>query len=332
LTKIKHKLTTQYSFMWVERSLTRRFSVALRREFSSVGFVGLGRMGLPMAKNLVKSTAVVAFDTNPIACEDARQSGIHIADSIAAVGTSDSQVLFTMLPGDLAFNQVMTEWQGSFDKKRYIVNCSTVSPSTSKRWAENFRANGGHSVLDAPVSGGTAGATNGTLSFMVGCEDENDLQVVQSYLDVMGQRTIHCGKAGAGSATKLCNNLALATQMVGICEALSLGEKLGIDPIVLSKVMNTSTAKCWSCEVNNPHPAVAQSLSHSPPACNDYKGGFATNLMLKDLKLALQAAGDEDLSLPLTATTKELYHLAQKHGLGELDFGVILQFLRGQDR
>lgn len=313
------------------RSLSRRFSVG-RRKFSSLGFVGLGRMGLPMAKNLVQSTAVVAFDSNPIACDDASESGIDIVDSLAAVAASDSQVLICMLPGDQAFNEVMTEWQGSFDTKRYVVNCSTVSPSTSKRWAEIFRTDGGHAVLDAPVSGGTTGASNGTLSFMVGCEDENDLKAVQLYLDVMGQRTICCGKPGAGSATKLCNNLALAAQMVGISEALNLGESLGIDPIVLSNVMNTSTAKCWSCEVNNPHPTVAQSLSHSPPASNDYQGGFATNLMLKDLKLALQAAAEEDISLPLTATTKDLYHLVQKHGHGEFDFGVVLQFLRGQTK
>lgn len=118
--------------------------------------------------------------------------------------------------------------------------------------------------------------------------------------------------------------------MVGICEALSLGEKLGVDPIVLSSVMNSSTAKCWSSEVNNPHPTVAASMQNCPPAANDYVGGFATNLMWKDLKLALQAAEEENCVLPVTSTTKDLYHLAQIHGLGDRDFGVLLAFLQGK--
>ena len=118
--------------------------------------------------------------------------------------------------------------------------------------------------------------------------------------------------------------------MVGICEALNLGEKLGVDPVVLSSVMNSSTAKCWSSEVNNPHPAVAKSMENRPPASNNYAGGFATSLMLKDLNLALQAAQEEKVALPLTSTAKDLYHLAQIHGLGDLDFGVLLAFLQGK--
>lgn len=119
--------------------------------------------------------------------------------------------------------------------------------------------------------------------------------------------------------------------MAGICEALNLGEKLGVDPVVLASVMNSSTAKCWSSEVNNPHPAVAASMENRPPASNDYVGGFATNLMLKDLNLALQAAQEEHLALPLTSTAKDLYHLAQLYGLGDRDFGVLLSFLRGKN-
>ena len=301
------------------------------RSFSSVGFVGLGQMGLPMAKNLVKTIPVVAYDTNPAACDEASKNGISIVDSVGAVGSRNCDVLITMLPGDKAFDQVMTEWQELFDKKRYIVNTSTVAPSTSKKWAKAYREKG-HAVLDAPVSGGIVGASKGTLSFMVGCEDKEDLKIVEPYLTSMGQRVILCGAPGAGSATKLCNNLALAAQMVGICEALSLGEKLGIDPAVLSNVMNTSTAKCWSSEVNNPHEDVAKNMPHSPPAANNYRGGFSSSLMLKDLKLALQAAQEEDIALPLTSTTKELYHLVSKHGLGDCDFGVMLRFLSPRPR
>mmetsp|Transcript_6151 Transcript_6151/g.12328 ORF Transcript_6151/g.12328 Transcript_6151/m.12328 type:complete len:343 (+) Transcript_6151:86-1114(+) len=315
-------------------------ATVMRRTFASssnavVGFVGLGRMGLPMAKNLAKSTSsvVVAYDTNPTACAEATASNIQILDSVRAVGERQCDVLISMLPGDPAFDAVMTEWQEVFataDTAQTILNCSTVSPSTSKKWQETYHLVGGHTVIDAPVSGGVKGATDGTLTFMVGCQRMEDLDKVRPYLDVMGKQTFHCGPPGTGSATKLCNNLALATQMVGICEALSLGEELGVDPVVLASVMNTSTAKCWSSEVNNPHPSVAESMVNKPPAANGYVGGFATNLMLKDLTLALQAAREEKVTLPLTSTTKDLYHLCSIHGLGERDFGVIHSFLRGK--
>jgi 3-hydroxyisobutyrate dehydrogenase len=145
----------------------------------------------------------------------------------------------------------------------------------------------------------------------------------------MGQRVMYCGKSGTGSATKLCNNLALAAQMVGICEAMNLGDALGVDPIVLANVMNTSTAKCWSSQVNNPHPKVAAAIG-TGPASNDYKGGFGTKLMLKDLGLATQVAKDLHVGLPITSLSKELYQLADLRGLGDKDFGVLLQFLRGK--
>jgi 3-hydroxyisobutyrate dehydrogenase len=156
------------------------------------------------------------------------------------------------------------------------------------------------------------------------------LEKAMPYLDCMGQRTIDCGGAGAGSAVKLCNNLALAAQMIGICEAMNLGESLGVDPVVLADVMNTSTAKSWSCEVNNPHPAVAVAKGGKTPSAEDYEGGFGTKLMLKDLSLALSAGAEAGVSLPLCSTSKELYKLADAHGLGNKDFGVMLQFLRGK--
>jgi 3-hydroxyisobutyrate dehydrogenase len=144
----------------------------------------------------------------------------------------------------------------------------------------------------------------------------------------MGQRVIACGGPGAGAAVKLCNNLALAAQMVGICEAMNLGDALGVDPVILARVMNTSTAKSWSCEVNNPHPSVAV-LSDSP-ASHNYEGGFGTRLMLKDLGLAVAAGSEAHVALPLGNVTKELYQLADARGLGNKDFGVMLQFLRGK--
>ena len=141
------------------------------------------------------------------------------------------------------------------------------------------------------------GAQDGTLTFMVGCQDPAALESAQPYFDCMGQRTIACGGAGAGSAVKLCNNLALAAQMIGICEAMNLGESLGVDPVVLADVMNTSTAKSWSCEVNNPHPDVAMAKGGMTPSARDYQGGFGTKLMLKDLSLALNAGTEAGAKL-----------------------------------
>ena len=189
------------------------------------------------------------------------------------------------------------------------------------------------------MSGGVKGATDATLTFMVGAdhvEEGSPFETVRPLLEIMGSRVVLCGKPGTGAATKLCNNLALAAQMIGICEAFNLGEALGVDPVVLSDVMNTSTAKSWSTNVQNPHPAAAANIHEttggevSPPASRDYQGGFGTRLMLKDLGLAVSAGQAEGVALPLGSTAKELYRLADSHGHGDKDFGVMLQFLRGK--
>jgi 3-hydroxyisobutyrate dehydrogenase len=190
-------------------------------------------------------------------------------------------------------------------------------------------------MLDAPVSGGVRGASEATLTFMVGNSSAKfvtgtptALDVAQPLLEHMGRRIVICGGPGAGAATKLCNNLALAAQMAGICEAMNLGDALGVDPVVLAQVMNTSTAKSWSCEVNNPHPAVA--AINQTPAALDYQGGFSAQLMLKDLGLAVDAGQANNVALPIGNATKELYRMATLQGKGSKDFGVLLQFLRGK--
>jgi len=307
------------------------------------GFIGLGNMGFPMASNLRKQTVpLVVFDTNPETCRVARENGMVIASKPEEIITrnffnktkSGCSLIFTMLPGCNAIHATMNQLfqVASTDVqdvhcRRVFVDCSTVSPSTSKAWHKKWIEKG-HDMLDAPVSGGVKGATDATLTFMVGSEESRGWQVAKPYLDFMGSRIVFCGGPGAGSATKLCNNLALASQMIGICEAMNLGEALGVDPIVLSDVMNTATAKCWSSEVNNPHPKVA--AKRSSPAANEYKGGFGSKLMLKDLGLAVQSANEVGVSLPITSQAKELYRLIDAHGLGDKDFGVMLQFLRGK--
>jgi len=211
-----------------------------------------------------------------------------------------------------------------------FIDTSTISPAVSKKLHQQVKSVSHlHDYIDAPVSGGVTGATDASLTFMTGCSSEETFQKIQPLLKRMGKAVLPCGTSGSGSAVKLCNNAALAAQMIGICEAMSLGESLGVDPSVLANVMNVSTAKCWSSEVNNPHPIAAKSIG-SGASVNDYEGGFGTALMLKDLNLALDAAVEEGKSMPLTGLSRQLYSLADNRGLGRKDFGVMLQFLNGK--
>mmetsp|Transcript_29382 Transcript_29382/g.65166 ORF Transcript_29382/g.65166 Transcript_29382/m.65166 type:complete len:344 (-) Transcript_29382:122-1153(-) len=307
------------------------------RDPAVVGFIGLGNMGLPMCLNILNNqedgpfATVLAFDTNPDAIASACSSGAESASKVGDIGAANCDVVFSALPSckivENVFDELMDGASTSSNERSTVyVDCSTVAPSISRTIHESV-AKAGHSHMDAPVSGGVKGATDGTLTFMVG-SDLPSLERATPYLDRMGKAAIHCGGSGTGSATKLCNNLALAAQMAGICEAMNLGEALGVDPIVLADVMNASTAKCWSCEVDNPHPEVA-AVRGMTPASKNYVGGFASKLMLKDVGLAVDAAQDEGVAVPIGASTKELYRLIEKRGFGEKDFGILLQFLRG---
>ena len=315
----------------------RKYGQALRR-FSAkgdrLGFIGLGNMGLPMSKNLSSHNPVLVFDNNLRACDSASEAGMEVAASVAEIGSTCS-VIFTMLPSCRAVDSVMAELiqEAGKSSNMIISDCSTVNPSTSCRWHEAWDQKG-HAMVDAPVSGGVKGAADATLTFMVGAKSFEDLERIKPYLELMGKGVIPCGDPGSGAATKLCNNVALAAQMAGICEAMNLGEALGVDPVVLADVMNSSTARSWSCEVNNPHPTVAKAKRKDggpgTPASRDYDGGFATRLMLKDLGLAMDAAGDADVALPITSASKELYKMADVRGYGRKDFGVLLRFLKGE--
>ena len=306
-----------------------------RRSLSSavdgkVAFIGLGNMGLPMSLNLqTKYPHILVYDNFQGARERAVAKGLHVAASTTELAESDCEILFTMLPNDKALHDTMTSLcQAKNNKPRMLIDCSTVSPATSRYWHEQWKEHNGSIFMDAPVSGGVKGAIDGTLTFMVGFEGSRVPDKANEYLSLMGQRIIACGGPGAGSVVKLCNNLALAAQMIGICEAMSLGEASGVDPVVLSDVMNTSTAKCWSTEICNPHPAVA--MSKNAPASKDYEGGFGSKLMLKDLGLAVAAAEHAGVAVPLAAASKELYQMVANRGLGDKDFGVMFQFLKGQ--
>jgi 3-hydroxyisobutyrate dehydrogenase len=296
-------------------------------------------MGLPMAINLATKSdhPVIAFDVNPQALRTVQQvKSIQAATSIEAMmdltqscSPSPLSAFVTMLPGDAAVDSVMSIISSLLTYKTIIIDCSTVSPTTSRKWYDMFMERD-CLFVDAPVSGGVKGARDATLTFMVGSDEEtlSASPTVHSILSHMGSRIIPCGGPGAGAAVKLCNNLALAAQMAGVCEAMNLGEALGVNPTVLASVMNSSTAKSWSCEVNNPHPQVAAMTGS--PASNDYQGGFGARLMLKDLGLAVSAGKEANVALPIGHAVSELYRMAGLRGLGDKDFGVILQFLRGR--
>ena len=308
----------------------------------NIGFIGLGNMGLPMCLNLLRQNhQVVAFDLNQDLMHQAQDHGARPAQQVEEVA-QDCSVIFTMLPGDQAVDRVMSKLL-MVGPAAIFVDCSTVSPATCQRWNASAQLVG-HSWIDAPVSGGVKGAHDATLTFMIGgtSQDSQTFTAIKPLLLSMGKQVICCGPSGTGAAAKLCNNLALASQMIGICEAMNLGEALGVDPNTLTSVMNMSTSKCWSSEVNNPHPGVllkpppthegdeSAVTSRTTPATRDYEGGFATKLMLKDLALAVAAAEHSGVALPLGTTSKELYRLASIRGMGDKDFGVMLQFLRGK--
>lgn len=260
---------------------------------------------------------------------------LHAAPDLKALAKANPDFVVKSLPTCEASEAVVSDIVSNLPPSTSSTGClfidtSTISPAVSKKLHRQVKSvSPHHDYVDAPVSGGVKGATDASLTFMTGCSSEETFQRIQPLLKRMGKAVLPCGASGSGSAVKLCNNAALAAQMIGICEAMSLGESLGVDPKVLADVMNVSTAKCWSCEVNNPHPIAAKGIG-SGASANDYEGGFGTALMLKDLNLALDAAVEEGKSMPVTGLSRQLYSLADNRGLGRKDFGVMLQFLNGK--
>mmetsp|Transcript_12220 Transcript_12220/g.26353 ORF Transcript_12220/g.26353 Transcript_12220/m.26353 type:complete len:425 (+) Transcript_12220:304-1578(+) len=284
---------------------------------------------------------------------------LSVASTLSSVGESSPDFVVTSLPTCEASEAVVGDIVANFPasipnnnetnddhnsnsktNKCIFIDTSTISPNISKKLHQLVTTSATfsphnqhqhqqhHDYVDAPVSGGVKGATDATLTFMVGCSSPTTFTAIQPLLRRMGKSVIPCGEAGSGSAVKLCNNAALAAQMVGICEAMNLGDALGVDPTVLAGAMNISTAKCWSSEVNNPHPTAARELG-SGASADGYEGGFGTALMLKDLNLAVDAGEEEGLALPVAGLSRDLYRMADLHGYGRRDFGVMLEFLKG---
>jgi 3-hydroxyisobutyrate dehydrogenase len=290
-----------------------------------IAFIGLGNMGGPMAANLVKAGHdVTGFDLASTVLKAAAESGVKPA-SHASQAVKGAEIILTMLPQG---KHVLTAWADilqSADKGTLVIDCSTIDVESSRKAHELARGAGCLS-LDAPVSGGTGGATAGTLTFMAGGSDESFAKA-KPILEAMGKKIVHCGEAGAGQAAKICNNMILGISMIGVCEAFVLAEKLGLEHQALFDVASTSSGQCWSinsyCPVPGPVPAS--------PANNDYKPGFAAALMLKDLRLSQEAALASGASTPLGAEAAQLYALFEKLGNGGKDFSAIIEMFRNRE-
>jgi 3-hydroxyisobutyrate dehydrogenase len=290
-----------------------------------VAFIGLGQMGGGMAPHLVKAgQEVVAFDLNPAALAKAADAGCRPAQGVeVAVGEADAVV--TMLPTGQDVRKVYLEQiLPNAPASAMLIDSSTIEVDIARAVASEAEAQG-RRFADAPVSGGAHGAAAGTLTFMVGCR-EQDFPEIEQILQPMGRRIVRAGGAGAGQAAKICNNMALGVQMLGVCEAFALAERLGLDPKVFFDIANTSSAQSWSLSTNSPWPGTLPSA----PSSRGYEGGFLTALMLKDLKLAQEAAAKNGASTPMGAHAEGMFALFDRLGYGRKDFSAILQLLRGR--
>ncbi|WP_421870312.1 3-hydroxyisobutyrate dehydrogenase [Motiliproteus sp.] len=292
---------------------------------AKIGFVGLGNMGGPMAANLVKNGHDVhVYDLSEAAVQHAVEAGAVFADN-AAHAAEGADFLITMLPAGMHVESVLVSGDGLLDKlsKDCVVIDSSTIDAASARSLNKAAADRGIEFVDAPVSGGTAGAAAGTLAFMVGGSDAAFAKV-KPILDCMGQNIFHAGGAGAGQVAKACNNMLLAIHMAGTAEALNLGVNNGLDPAVLSEIMLKSSGRNWSLEVYNPVPGVQEGV----PASRDYDGGFMTDLMCKDLGLAMDASQGSQSPVPMGSAARGLFNLHQSQGNGKLDFSSLYQLYR----
>ncbi|RKT34540.1 3-hydroxyisobutyrate dehydrogenase [Roseovarius halotolerans] len=279
-----------------------------------IGFIGLGNMGGPMAANLAKAGhEVTGFDTAGVAIE-----GVASADS-AKAAASGAEVVITMLPNGQILRAVANDVIPAMDKGAVLLDCSTVDVDSARAVAAQAN-DAGLSALDAPVSGGVGGATGGTLTFMVG-GDEAGFETARPLFDIMGQKAVHCGPSGNGQAAKICNNMILGATMIVTCEAFALADKLGLDRQAMYDVVSTSSGQSWSMTTYCPAPGVGPTT----PADNDYKPGFAADLMLKDLRLAQEAAASADADTPLGEAAMKLYakFVEEEDGQGR-DFSAML--------
>jgi 3-hydroxyisobutyrate dehydrogenase len=287
-----------------------------------IAFIGLGNMGAPMARNLIKAGHDLnLFDLNQQVLAELAKLGGRITESPkhAAQG---AQLVITMLPAAAHVRSVYLNDDGvlaGIASGVPAVDCSTIDPQTIRDVAA-AAAKQGVTLGDAPVSGGTGGAQAGTLTFMVGASAVH-FTTLKPILAQMGKNIVHCGEIGTGQIAKICNNLLLGISMIGVAEAMALGNSLGIDTQVLAGVINSSTGRCWSSEIYNPWPGIVDTA----PASRGYTGGFGAELMLKDLGLATDAAKVAHQPVILGAIAQQLYQAMSQRGDGGKDFSAIVE-------
>ncbi len=294
---------------------------------AKIGFVGLGNMGLPMAKNLAAAGHNVAgFDHVDAAMRELGTASGTAANDIAAA-VSQAEIIVTMLPAGRHVEEVYLGDTGVLASAKagaLLIDSSTIDVDTARR-VSGAALNAGFDMVDAPVSGGVGGASAGTLTFMVGGSDAAYRQA-QPVLEVMGKNIFHAGASGNGQVAKICNNMLLGISMIGTCEAFMLGEKLGLDAQTFFDISSTASGQCWSmtsyCPMPGPVPAS--------PANNDYQAGFTAAMMLKDLVLSQEAAQTATCETPMGARATSLYQQMAEAGADGLDFSGIMRMLQGE--
>ena len=291
----------------------------------TIAFIGLGNMGGGMAANQAKAGRKVrAFDLSEAAVARAVEAGCEAAGSVVEA-VKDADIVITMLPAGPHVLKVYSEQIiGAAPSSALLLDCSTIDVDTARKVA-GLAKDAGYAFADAPVSGGTMAADAGTLAFMVGC-DEGDFARIEPALEPMSRATFRAGDHGAGQAAKICNNMILGITMLGTCEAIGLAEKLGLDPVKMFDIVSKSSGQSWSTTTYYPWPGPVPTA----PSNRNYDGGFATAMMLKDLKLAQDAAAKSGASTPLGAQTEALFQMFDRLGYGGRDFSAILQLLRGK--
>ena len=290
-----------------------------------IAFIGLGNMGGFMAANQAKAGhRVAAFDLSQGALDRAAAAGCVPTASVTEA-VRDADIVITMLPAGPHVLKVYAEQIiGAAPSSALLLDCSTIDVETARKVATLAR-DAGYAFADAPVSGGTVAADAGTLAFMVGC-DEGDFERIEAALEPMSRATMRAGDHGAGQAAKICNNMILGITMIGTCEAVALAEKLGLDPVKFFDIASKSSGQSWSVSSYYPWPGPVPTA----PSNRDYQGGFATAMMLKDLKLAQEAAAKAGATTPMGAQAEALYALFDGLGHGGRDFSAMLQMLRGR--
>src|SRR3990167_1282613 len=293
---------------------------------TAIGFIGLGHMGHPMARNLLKAGhSVKVYDVVPQAAQSLVTEGAKPCAQIAEVATG-SEVLITMVQTGQQVRDVCLAPDGLFAHAKpgvLYMDCSSIDITVARALHDEAKSRD-IAMIDAPVSGGVAGAAAATLTFMVGGEETHFIRA-KSILAAMGKKIVHAGPAGTGQAAKICNNLILGISMIGVCEGFALGKKLGLDPKRFFEISSSASGQCWSMTSYCPAPGVMENV----PSSHDYQPGFMAKMMLKDLYLAQHAAESAGAAIPLGAEAAALYALYVAQGHGELDFSGIMKMIEG---